>query len=175
MKQINPWLPPSAVLMMMMMMMMKLQCQQLSDNCCVTTPHNSQVLSFTFPRAWLAWRSFTLTSSGRDEGEITGENIWSKVDKNYFSALRCSSALSSWCWVRAMKELVSLRRMLSCRRNMTISSSWWTASSGTVRRVREGCTGEVSPKPSPLYSSNIHQPPPRLHEDEETQDPECLQ
>ena len=44
-----------------------------------------------------------------------------------------------------MKELVSLRRMLSCRRNMTISSSWWTASSGTVRRVREGCTGEVSP------------------------------
>ena len=160
---------------MMMMMMMKLQCQQLSDNCCVTTPHNSQVLSFTFPRAWLAWRSFTLTSSGRDEGEITGENIWSKVDKNYFSALRCSSALSSWCWVRAMKELVSLRRMLSCRRNMTISSSWWTASSGTVRRVREGCTGEVSPKPSPLYSSNTHQPPPRLHEDEETQDPECLQ
>ena len=49
-----------------------------------------------------------------------------------------------------------------------VDSFLWDSEETEGRMYRRG-------KPSPLYSSNTHQPPPRLHEDEETQDPECLQ
>ena len=80
-----------------------------------------------------------------------------KLREKYFSALRYSSAPSSWCWVRAVKELVSLlRRMWSCRRIMKISSIWWTVSCGTVRTVRAGCTGEVRCSSLSLHGINTH-------------------